>query len=118
METAIKKKSKTTLTVPRKLKTDIDRRVIDEGYGLRGKSKWISEAIEDLISLPDYTDYVEIEEFSRLEDKIAFYLEPHLEKELQTAVAVVRKKHLTLEGVRSKIMRTAIIQKLVRGGIS
>ncbi len=116
MKIADKKNFKTTITLPEKLKIDIDRRVISDGYGFRGKSKWVSEAIEDFLGLENFIEYVEMEDLSNLDDRMSFSIDYLLETSISEAIISVRRIYPHLEGVKSKILRTALVQRLVRGG--
>ena len=110
------KKFKTTITLPSKLKTDIDRRVISDGYGFRGKSKWVSEAIDDFLNLENFIEYVEMGDVSNLDGRMSFSIDYPLENSINEAIIKVRRIYPHLEGVKSKILRTALVQRLVRGG--
>ena len=109
------KKAKITFAITESLKKDLLKSVISDGYGLRGKSKWISEAVIDLIKIKDFEDLIAYNDgmhgFNKMETAI---VDPAIEKIVEESVVVVRKKHPALEGVKSRIMRTAIIQRIVR----
>lgn len=93
---------------------EIRARMLKDGYTLREKSKWLSEAIEDFLTLNEYHSFVEMAE---LVDDLAktdtFYIEPELEDKLENALVEVRKKYPALEGVKSLIVRASIIRRLV-----
>ena len=106
-----------TIRLPVQLDMDFMQRVITDGYGMKGKSKWMSEAILHFMKLDDFEEYVEYAEElgnagkSKLQ---SFYLEIDLVRSLKDAVIRVRRAHPHLEGVRSLIMRSSIIQRLFR----
>jgi hypothetical protein len=108
-------KSKITFAVPESLKNEVRMYVIKEGYGLRGKSKWVSEAVESLLSLKDYPELIsyndEMYGFNEIETIV---LSGQLKLALEKAVLQVRTEYPTLEGVKSRIMRTAIMQRILR----
>ena len=90
--------------------------MIKEGYDLKGKSKWISEAIQQLLCMGSYTDLVKINDEMRVFGKVdTFSIDKLLKKQLDEAVVNVRKKYPAIEGVQSRIIRTAIVQRLLRG---
>ena len=109
------KNYKVTFAVPGKLKKELCERVIQDGYGFRGKSKWMSEAAENLLKLknfPNLVDYGgEMSGFDEMETAVVDY---QLKLKLDEAILQVRKEFPTLEGVTSRIMRTAILQRLLR----
>ncbi len=108
-------KSKVTFAIPQSLKNEIREHVIKGGYGLRGKSKWISESVEKLLSFKDYPELIsyndEMHGFDEIETVVVDYT---LKLEIDRAILNVRKKYPTLEGVKSRIMRTAIMQRILR----
>ena len=108
-------KSKVAFAVPSSLKKELLEHVIKEGYGLRGKSKWISEAVESLLNLNDYRELIsyndEMHGFDEMETAVIEY---SLKSKLEHAILEVRKEYPTLEGVKSRILRTAIMQRIIR----
>jgi hypothetical protein len=108
-------KSKAAFALPKSLKNEIREYVIKEDYGLRGKSKWISEAVENLLSIKDFHELIsyndEMHGFGEIETVV---LEYRLKLEIDNAILQVRKHYPTLEGVKSRILRTAIMQRILR----
>lgn len=96
---------------------EIHTKMLDEGYSLREKSKWISEAIEDFLTLKEYQSLVEMAElvndFTKNE---TIYITPDIEDKLDEAIIKVRTQYPTLEGVKSLIVRASIIRRLVLFG--
>ena len=45
------KKLKLSIALPNKLKEEFKIRVIQDGYGMRGKSKWVNEAVEEFLKI-------------------------------------------------------------------
>jgi len=108
-------KSKITFVLPESLQNEMREKIIKDGYGLRGKSKWVNEAIELLLNTKDYIKLVEYNDELRNFKKVeTIVLDSGLEEKLNTALVSIRKAHPTLEGVKSKILRTAILQRLLR----
>ena len=93
---------------------EIHTKMLDEGYSLREKSKWISEAIEDFLTLKEYQSLVEMAElvndFTKNE---TIYITSDIEDKLDEAIIKVRTQYPTLEGVKSLIVRASIIRRLV-----
>lgn len=108
-------KSKISCAMPYLLKKEIREYVIKDGYGLRGKSLWISEAIQNLLSLSDYPELVsynnEMHGFDALETVVIDY---KTKLAIENAVLKVRTEYPTLEGVKSRILRTSIMQRILR----
>lgn len=102
--------------VPKKMKEDLLIRIIRDGYGARGKSKWISKALNKFLFLENYASYVEIsEDMSRLDAKETVAISAELKSILDKSVENVRKVKPLMEGAKSKIIRAALIQGLIRG---
>lgn len=127
------KKKIVTIRLPVELEMDFMQRVIVDGYGMKGKSKWVAEAVRYLMKLEDFAEYVEYaaesndfsgrnlqENEGETEKKAAktslhsFYLEQDLLLSLRDAVINVRREHPHLEGIQSLIIRSSIIQRLFR----
>lgn len=108
-------KSKISFAVPGSMKIEVRTYVIKEGYGLRGKSKWICEAVERLLALKDYPELISFnDEMHGFNEVETIVLDGRLKLALERAVLQVRKEYPTLEGVKSRIMRTAIMQRIIR----
>lgn len=120
-----------TIRLPSQLELDFMQRVISDGYGMKGKSKWVCEAVKYFMQLEDFEDYVEYaDDFNSTEKNQAktgeikkhsksklqsLYFDENFVKEMNDAVIRVRKKYPHLEGVRSLMIRSSIIQRLFRG---
>lgn len=109
------KKVKITFVVPELLQNELRLQVVGDGYGMRGKSKWVGEAIEyllqnmDFISLGYLSD--EMKGFEKMETII---IEEELKNKIDDAILATRKQHPMLEGVQSRLIRTSIMQRLLR----
>lgn len=96
---------------------EIHTKMLDEGYGLRKKSKWISEAIEDFLQLKEYQSLVEMAELvNDLSKTETIYITSELEEKLDEAIIKVRTQYPALEGVKSLIVRASIIRRFVLFG--
>lgn len=108
---------KITFMIPERLKNDLRHSVISDGYGLRGKSKWVYEAIEQLIELTDFAELVSIndEMTPSIKGKSeTIVVDDVIKRKIDFAVISTRKEYPALEGVQSRIVRTAIIQRMLR----
>ncbi|HEX4045218.1 MAG TPA: hypothetical protein VHZ76_06085 [Gammaproteobacteria bacterium] len=110
------KKVMTSIKLQKQLHRRLEQRIIEDGYGMRGKSKWIIESIEAFLSLADYPTLVNIaEDMSQLTDLISIRLPETLMLQIEQAVVAVRKQYPMIEGVKSNLVRASIMQRLLRG---
>lgn len=109
----------TTVKLPRPIFTRLLNRVVNEGYGLRGKSKWIADAINRFLTLPNFPELVDIaNEMDDLTEMVSMRLSNDLVTKIDQAVIDVRKEYPAMEGVRSNIIRASIIQAIIRSPTS
>lgn len=106
---------KITFVLNENLQKDLRHQVISDGYGMRGKSKWVAEAIENLLSLESYTQFVSYnDEMIGFEKVETIVLTKEIKSIVDKAMIEVRKQYPLLEGVQSRIVRTSILQRLLR----
>jgi len=109
------KKLMTSIKLQKKLHHRLQQRIIEDGYGMRGKSKWIIESIEALLELSDYPTLVDIaEDMNQLSDMVSIRVPESLMLKIEQAIVRVRKEYPTIEGVKSNLIRASIIQRLLR----
>lgn len=107
---------KLSFTVPSALQEEVRKAVVRDGYGLRGKSKWASEAILSLLSQKKFPSLVEVSDaLSGLDKMETICVDKELKKGIDEAVLKIRAKYLSMDGVQSRIIRTALMQRLLRG---
>lgn len=108
------KKVKITFVLPMALQKDLKEQVIKDSHDMKGKSRWVSEAIERLFMFYSFPDLVKINDdmkgFEKLESVV---ISQELKRQLDKAIMDVRMKYPTIEGVQSRIVRTAIVQRLL-----
>jgi len=105
----------TSIKLQKKLHHKLQQQIIEDGYGMRGKSKWIIESIESLLEITDYPTLVEIaEDMDQLSDMVSIRLPETLMRRIEKAVVHVRQQYPTIEGVKSNLIRASIIQRLLR----
>ena len=107
-------KVKISFVLPEGLQKDLREKIVLDGYSLKGKSQWVSEAIEQLFKLEDFMDLVKVNDVMQGFEKFESVLvDRKLKKQLDDSVIRVRKRYPEIEGVQSRIMRTAILQRLL-----
>jgi hypothetical protein len=104
----------TSIKLQKKLHHKLQQRIIADGYGMRGKSKWIIESIESLLHFTDYPTLVDIaEDMHQLSDIVSIRLPEDLMLRIEKAIVHVRKQFPTIEGVKSNLIRASIMQRLL-----
>lgn len=107
-------KVRVSFVIPQLLQKDLKEHMVKEGYDLKGKSRWVTEAVERLLALQTFADLVknndEMNGFEKLESVV---IARPLKKQLDDAVIAIRKKYPAIEGVQSRILRTAIVIRLL-----
>lgn len=105
----------TSIKLQKNLHRRLQQQIIEDGYGMRGKSRWIIESIESLLSLADYPELVDIaEDMDHLSDIVSIRMPEDLTIKIEKAIVQVRMQYPTLEGVKSNLIRASIIQRLLR----
>jgi hypothetical protein len=113
------RKVMTSIKLQNRLHYKMQQRVISDGYGMRGKSRWVIEAIENFLQLPDYPTLVDIaDDMDQLSDILSIRLSEELTVKLDQAVIQVRRDFPAMEGVKSNLIRASIIQRLLRSTTS
>lgn len=109
------RKVKVTFNVPKIMYREYSSRIVEDGYGMRGKSFWIQEAVEFLLDLDGFEEYVSYCDGIRHFDAVdSVMLTKPAKSKIASAKLTVRKKYPSLEGVQSNIIRAAILQRLLR----
>lgn len=105
----------TSIKLQKKLHRRLQQQIIEDGYGMRGKSKWIIESIENLLLISDYPTLVDIaEDMDQLSDVVSIRIPEDLMYRIEQAVFYIRKQFPTIEGVKSNLIRASIMQRLLR----
>lgn len=108
-------KAKITFVLPDNLQKEFREQIIRDGYDMRGKSRWVSEGIITFLKMRNYPELVHLSNLMKgFEKKESVVISKDLKKFLDNAVIEVRKEYPALEGVQSGIVRTAIVQRLLR----
>ncbi len=108
-------KTKLTFAVPERLQTELRERIVKDGYSLKEKSRWISEAIELLLELENFAEFVRFsDEMSNFKKSETVIISVSLKNKLDQSIMKLRQLYPLMEGVQSRIIRTAIVQKILR----
>lgn len=111
----MQKKVMTSIKLQRNLHKRLEQRIIEDGYGMRGKSKWIIESVEALLDIEDYPTLVDIaEDMDKLSELISIRLPETLMNRIEKAILHIRRQYPTLEAVQSNLIRASIVQRLLR----
>lgn len=109
----------TSVKLQKNLHRRLQQRIIEDGYGMRGKSKWIIEAVYSFLQLTDYPTLVDIaDDMDQLSDMVSIRLPEALMYQIEQAALRVRQKFPLIEGVKSNLIRASIIQRLLRPSTS
>ncbi len=105
----------TSIKLQKRLHLQLQQRIIADGYGMRGKSKWIIESIESLLEFSDYPSLVDIaDDMNALSDMVSIRVPEELMLRMEKAIICIRKQYPTIEGVKSNLIRASIMQRLLR----
>lgn len=86
-------------------------------YGPRGHSRWVDEAVIQLLTYPEWAELHVAPSDPRPGKAKTFTLSPRGAAALDEAIRIVRTNNPWFEGVISEILRTAIAQRLLRSGM-
>ena len=111
-----RKSKKITVRFSKRLRAEMQISLIQYGFGLHGKSRWLKEAIHHFLSQSNYIDLVEhginINQ-AELTEVEAFYIDSDTLNELKNAFMEVRMRYPLFEGVKSALIRAAVINNLM-----
>ncbi|MFZ2315395.1 MAG: hypothetical protein WAW86_07040 [Gammaproteobacteria bacterium] len=111
----MQKKLMTSIKLQKNLHQRLQQRIIADGYGMRGKSKWIIESVESLLGFTDYPELVDIaDDMNELSDMVSIRVPEELMVRMEKAIICIRKQYPTIEGVKSNLIRASIMQRLLR----
>ena len=99
---------KIAVRMPKYMRDEISKKMVDEGYNFRQKSKWVSEAVEYMISRPDWEGALMSQSNvdSEIQDVVTFPIELY-EMVNQEVRRLISSKPF-LNPSQSAIIRTAI----------
>lgn len=104
-----------SVKLPKQLCEQLTSRVIEDGYGLRGRSKWIVDAITALLDIPGFEEYVEIaSDLRKCTQAVSIRMSEELAVKLDQEVIRIRKIYPEVEALKSNLIRASILQGLIR----
>ena len=108
-------KIRLNVNLPSNAKQELRERMLRDGYGLREKSRWIGEAIQNFVQTDDFPQLTEMANtLSNINATESVNISSELDKELEEACIKVRTVYPLLEGVKSLVVRASIIRRLWR----
>jgi hypothetical protein len=100
--------------IPSAMHRELLEKVISDGYGMRGKSKWITEAIDMFLKFSNFPELVDIaSDTEQLTDMLSVRIPKEFIRKIDDAIIEVRKLYPMIEGVKSNIIRASIYQRLI-----
>jgi hypothetical protein len=108
---------RTRVRIPKQLQDSMLEAVLNEGYKMRGKSLWVGEAVDAFLNMKTYIDYIDIgseADSGTLSITETFCLSEQIIDKLERSILEFRKYHPKIDGVKSIIIRSSILQRLLR----
>lgn len=104
-----------SVKLPESLYSKVTSKVVEDGYGLRGRSKWIVNSIYSFLELPRFEQYVQIaSELEGCASPVSIRMPEELAIRLEKEVVRIRKIYPEVEALKSNIIRASIMQSLIR----
>ena len=106
--------SRLPVRIPEKLSVELIEEVVRTQKNLKGKSKWVCEAIEDILVAPDLRELVDFDDAIQTNLKAeSFSIPVKVKDKIQGALIGLRKALPEKNVTTSSIVRAAIIRKLI-----
>jgi hypothetical protein len=103
----------TSIKIQKPLHFKMQQQIINDGYGMRGKTRWIIEAVENFLKLADYpvlTHCTTDQEQPNI--SLSIRLPEELMQKLDDAIIRVRQSYPAMEGVKSSLIRASILLRV------
>lgn len=109
------RKCKITFKADANLISKMRQSIKKDGYGVRGKSKWISEALDELFANKDYIEMIEADNpIVKLQNNPeVIYIAFQLRERMDSVIKKCNIRNPFAKGMQSAIIRTAIFQRLL-----
>jgi len=111
------KKKKVCVVFPRGMIEDIELDIKKRGGTKKDRSMWVCDAIRKLITLnKGHIDRIKDEWIEAgNNERITIYLDATTENSIKSLIEDLSKKRIEIKDARSSIIRTAALQKLIKG---
>lgn len=107
-----RRKPRTTLRLPESLRARLHAKVVADRYGMRGKSRWVNEAVQRFLSDPSWLDSLGADRLSENGQTDQISLEQDVYTALQQAATTIRREDPLFDNPTSAIIRSAIQWRL------
>jgi len=106
------RKRRATVQLPTKLKEQISQSVLSDGYGMRGKSRWINDAVINFLADPGWLDQLESDRISRNDTADCYTLDDNTYASIRRAALKVMQEDPLNDNPSGIIIRTAICWRI------
>lgn len=109
-------KTRISYLLPENLHKDMLCAIQKDEYSKREKSRWVCEAIESLFKMSNFVDLVSYsDDMEEMPIKDTLTISRKLKDKLSDKSLEVKQKYIDMEGLQSRIVRTAVLQRILRG---
>lgn len=111
------KKKKACVVFPKGMIEDIERDIQKKGGTKKDRSLWVCDAIKKLISMNKrYVDRIKDEWIEAgNNERVTIYLDATTDNLMQELIKNLSEQNIEIKDIRSSIIRTAVLQKLIKG---
>ena len=107
------KSKQVTVKMTNALKTNLPRSILNDGYNMRQKSKWVVETIISLLANSDWEGALLSEVSIKPETKDVFRIPSDVLATINKEAARIEMNHPSLRANQSSIIRAAINRRLM-----
>lgn len=107
------KTKQVTVKMSTELKLNLPKSILNEGYNMREKSKWVVEAVKSLLSNNDWEGALLSEVLVKPDTKDVFRIPSDVLAKINKEAARVSMDHPSLRANQSTIIRAAINRRLL-----
>jgi hypothetical protein len=109
----VPKIKKVTVKMPSYLKQELPTRIIQDGYNMREKSKWVVEAVHSLLANKEWEGALLSEVVNKPDTHDVFSIPSNLVNEMAREAGRVSMEKPSLNANQSTIIRAAINRRLL-----
>lgn len=109
-------KTKVFFRLPELMAQELNTRISDDGYGERGKSRWVRESIEAFLQQAHWSEFLlaNLPDMGGQDERESAYLERAFVRKIDEAISIIKAENPHLERLRSTLIRCAITNRLLR----